>query len=100
MAHQDRNAAYALILRLMEKPYAYDFFAAVRRIEVSKGTPARTGASHRLRDDPIRFGQDPSLAFAPSTVHALHAGRARRARSHVRSTSWACSARTARSPCT
>lgn len=74
MAHQDRNATYALILRLMEKPYSYDFFAAVRRIEVAKQTPKRTGASSRLRDDPIRFGQDPSLAFAPSTIHAYTPG--------------------------
>ena len=74
MAHQDRNASYALILRLMEKPYAYDFFSAVRRIEVSKRTAARTGASQRLRDDPIRFGQEPSLAFAPSTLHAYTPG--------------------------
>ena len=74
MAHQDRNATYALILRLMEKPYAYDFFAAVRRIEVQKGTPSRTGAGQRLRDDPVRFGQEPSLAFAPSTLHAYTPG--------------------------
>ena len=74
MAHQDRNAAHALILRLMEKPYAYDFFAAVRRIETAKNTPARTGASQRLRDDPIRFTQEPSLAFAPSTIHAYAPG--------------------------
>lgn len=74
MAYQDRNATYALILRLMEKPYAYDFYAAVRRIEVAKQTPARTGASQRLRDDPIRFGQDPSLAFAPSTIHSYAPG--------------------------
>ncbi len=74
MAHQDRNATYALILRLMEKPYAYDFFAAVRRIEVAKRTPARTGASQRLRDDPVRFGQEPSLAFAPSTVQSYTPG--------------------------
>ena len=74
MAYQDRNATYALILRLMEKPYAYDFFAAVRRIEVAKQTPSRTGASQRLRDDPIRFGQEPSLAFAPSTLNAYIPG--------------------------
>ena len=74
MAYQDRNATYALILRLMEKPYAYDFFAAVRRIEVAKQTPKRTGASQRLRDDPIRFGQEPSLAFATSTINSYKPG--------------------------
>ncbi|MBZ0173181.1 MAG: type VI secretion system baseplate subunit TssG [Phycisphaerales bacterium] len=75
MAHPDRNATYALILRLMEKPYAYDFFAAVRRIECAKHAPRRIGASLRLRDDPIRFAQEPSLAFAASTLHAYAPGK-------------------------
>lgn len=76
MAHPDRNATYALILRLMEKPYAYDFFAAVRRIECSKHAGRRVGASLRLRDDPIRFAQEPSLAFAASTLQAYSPGKA------------------------
>lgn len=75
MADSDRNATYALILRLMEKPYAYDFFTAVRRIECAKRAGSRIGASVRLRDDPIRFAQEPSLAFAGSTVQAYSPGR-------------------------
>jgi|JRYH01.1.fsa_nt_gb type VI secretion system protein ImpH len=75
MADPDRNATYALILRLMEKPYAYDFFAAVRRLECAKAAGSRIGASLRLRDDPVRFAQEPSLAFASSTVQAYAPGR-------------------------
>lgn len=75
MADPDRNATYALILRLMEKPFAYDFFAAVRRIECARHPTRRVGASRRLRDDAIRFGQEPSLAFAPSTIRAYSPGR-------------------------
>ncbi len=76
MADTDRNETYALILRLMEKPYAYDFFAAVRRIECARRAAGRIGASRRLRDDTIRFAQEPSLAFAPSTIAAFSPGRA------------------------
>jgi hypothetical protein len=57
MADQDRNATYALILRLMEKPYAYDFFPAVRG---SSAPDARGGASGSPsasgRSDPVRPG--------------------------------------------
>lgn len=79
MADPDRNATYALILRLMEKPYAYDFFAAVRRIECSRRAGSRIGASLRLRDDPVRFAQEPSLAFASSTIQSYAPGRDGRA---------------------
>ena len=34
----------------------------------------RVGATHDLREDPIRFGQGPSLAFAPSTLESFRAG--------------------------
>jgi len=75
MADPDRNATYALILRLMEKPFAYGFYSAVRRIECAKRAPSRTGASLRLKDDPLRFAQEASLAFAPSTVAAFSPGK-------------------------
>lgn len=74
MAQPHRSETYALILRLMEKPYAYDFFQAVRRIENARATPAPIGSSSRLADDPVRFGQEASLAFATSTIHSYRAG--------------------------
>lgn len=74
MANQDRNETYALILRLMEKPYAYGFYPAVRRIECARRPGRRVGQSERLKDDPIRFGQEASLAFAPSTIASFKPG--------------------------
>ena len=68
MANTDRTAAYALVLRLMEKPHAFDFFQAVRRIECARPREPRIGASTRLKEDPVRFAQQASLAFPSSTV--------------------------------
>jgi type VI secretion system protein ImpH len=80
MAHPDRSATFALILRLMERPHAFDFFTAVRRIEAVMGDGGpMLGATTRLRQDPVRFSQGASLAFEPSTIKSFSpgAGRAR-----------------------
>ena len=62
-----------LIQRLMEHPHAFEFFRAVRLLECHfRGSP-RIGTSKRLREDPIRFGQKPSLAFAPSSIDGFEA---------------------------
>jgi type VI secretion system protein ImpH len=69
MAHPDRSATFALILRLMERPHAFDFFQAVRRIEAVMGNGApMLGATTRPRQDPVRFMQSPTLAFEPSAI--------------------------------
>ena len=68
MAREDGTATAPLIERLMARPYAFDFFAAVRRLECSHRRLPRIGHSQRPGEDPVRFGQEPSLAFAPSTV--------------------------------
>jgi hypothetical protein len=89
MAHQDRNAAHALILRLMEKPYAYDFFAAVRRVEVSKnGAPrarARPTPPRRPRSASARNPRSPSRP--PPSTPTTPGSRTQPDR--CRSTSWA-----------
>lgn len=53
---------------LRDEPWRFDFFQAVRRIEAARARCPRIGTSARPTDDPVRFGQLPSLAFAPSTV--------------------------------
>ena len=60
----------ALFKRMTAEPFLFDFFHAVRRLECAgaAGGQPRVGTSVRARQDPIRFAQDPSLAFAPSTV--------------------------------
>jgi type VI secretion system protein ImpH len=54
---------------------AYEFFAALRRIECAAPQAPRLGRGARAADDPVRLGQVPSMAFAP----AMFAEAARRA---------------------
>lgn len=53
---------------LRDESWRFDFFQAVRRIEAAQQRFPRIGTSARPGDDPVRFGQLPSLAFAPSTL--------------------------------
>lgn len=62
-----------LIARLVESPYAFAFFRAVRLMECHFRDAPRVGTSQRLKDEWIRFGQKPSLAFAPSSVDQFDA---------------------------
>jgi len=73
MASTDRAAAdrVALLRELTDHPYQFDFFQALRRLEAAYRDAPRIGRSLRPVDDPIRFGQEPSLAFAPATLSAL-----------------------------
>jgi type VI secretion system protein ImpH len=57
--------------RLQETPYRFGFYQALRQIECAYPQKARIGASSRPVEDPVRFGQEPSMAFAPSTLSAL-----------------------------
>lgn len=74
----ERSAAWDQLRELLEKlsaePWAYDFFAATRRLEVlagkTQGAPG-VGRSLRASEDPVRFAQEPSLAFAPSTISGV-----------------------------
>ncbi len=81
MAGEDRSAPHPVTDRagaasngselaaaLRERPWELDFFQAVRRLECIRPGSVPLGSSSRLADDPVRFGQEPSLAFAPSTV--------------------------------
>src|SRR5262245_3766004 len=54
-----------------EKPYAYDFFQTLRRIQCLYAAKPRLGEGLRPADEPVRLGQEPSLAFAPATITAL-----------------------------
>lgn len=75
MASEDRAAADRLIDDLAARPHEFDFYQAVRRLECAWPEKPRVGHSRTAKDDPVRFSQEPSLAFAPSNVWALkHAG--------------------------
>ncbi len=70
MASESRTAArrLALLKSLKERPYAHGFYRTVRQLECAHPEHPRLGESRRPADDPIRLGQEPSLAFATSTL--------------------------------
>jgi type VI secretion system protein ImpH len=57
--------------QLREAPYGFSFHQAVRRIEAAHPHKPRVGTSFRAADDPVRFGQDPSLAFPPAEISSV-----------------------------
>jgi len=71
METPDRTPTTDLISRFHQTPYAFDFFRAARLLEAQDPSVARIGTSYHPREDPIRFGQNPSLVFAPSTIEAF-----------------------------
>ena len=75
MDAEDRTKAYSLVNRLYEQPYAFNFFMAVRRLECAHPRSPRTGHSRSPAADPIRFCQEPSLCFPPSTLQKLEFGK-------------------------
>lgn len=58
-----------LLQKLEREPYAFDFFLAMRRLQVLDPT-MNLGKSLRPRDDRLRLQQQPDLRFSPSTVRA------------------------------
>jgi type VI secretion system protein ImpH len=60
-----------VIERLAKEPFSFDFFRAVRLLEASAPDAPPLGRSLLPRDDPVRFGQTPSLSFAPSTMESV-----------------------------
>jgi type VI secretion system protein ImpH len=79
MAGDPRPTPDALELeeRLREAPWRFDFFQALRRLECAHRERPRIGEAVRLRDEYLRLGQDPSLAFAPSTLASFETDGAR-----------------------
>lgn len=64
----DDAARDALFFRLNQEPWSFNFYQAVRRLECAHLQLPRLGCSQRPSDDPVRFGQEPTLAFPPATV--------------------------------
>ena len=69
--------ADALWRHLHERPYDFDLFQALRRIEGAHPHLPRLGAALRPQDEPVRFTQEPALNFAPAPISQTqpsHAG--------------------------
>lgn len=56
---------------LADNPYKFDFFHALRHIECVNPDKEKIGLSVKPSDDPVRLGQEPSMAFAASTLSAF-----------------------------
>jgi len=61
----------AWLLELEERPFDADFHLALRRLECLYSERPRLGEGMRPSDEPVRIGQDPSTAFAPSALTAF-----------------------------
>lgn len=55
------------------EPYAHDLFHALRWIDALSGARKPLGRDTVARHEPVRLRQEPSMAFAPSTVAAARA---------------------------
>ena len=73
-------AAEALLARLEAAPWSFHLYTALRALEAAHADRPRFGQSARLRDDPVRFGQEPTLAFAPATIASFQRAGTRPAR--------------------
>jgi type VI secretion system protein ImpH len=71
MASPVRPPADSVVARLTEKPYGYDFFAAVRLLQSYFPAQPRVGHSRSLAQDGLRLAHTPFLDFAPATLEAL-----------------------------
>ncbi len=67
-----RELQDALWQRLRAKPYAFDLFQALRRIEGAHPHLPRLGMAQRPQDEPVRFAQEASLSFAPAPIASVN----------------------------
>jgi type VI secretion system protein ImpH len=77
MARPERSAPdpVALLQSLAAEPWRFDFFQALRRIECAYRERPRLGRAQRPAEEAVRLGEDPSLAFAPSTLSSFTPGQ-------------------------
>jgi type VI secretion system protein ImpH len=75
MADDGRPASYTVTSALQQDPYRFDLFQAIRGLECLYRDKPRLGRALRAADDPIRLGQEPSLAFAASTLASFEPGK-------------------------
>jgi len=64
----------ALFSRLEAEPWRFHPYTALRLLEAALSSRPRFGQSIRLKDDAARFGQEPSLAFAPASLASFRWG--------------------------
>lgn len=72
MADPNRNPTAAVSAppgaeEVLRDPLSHDFFAALRRLQTALPMPP-IGSAQRPGEEPVRFGQEASLAFAPTAI--------------------------------
>ncbi len=65
------EAAAALFDQLADRPGRFDLFQALRRIEAAHPHLPRLGEALRPIDEPVRFGGEATLTFAPTAITRL-----------------------------
>ncbi len=75
MAAKSRRTVPPLIEELRNRPYRFDFYQAVRLVELARGVgvdpdskAVAIGEGADPRKEAVRFEADPSLAFPPSSI--------------------------------
>jgi type VI secretion system protein ImpH len=71
MAGTDGQTTDSLIQQIAGDPFRFDFCRAVRLLQASQPDRPRVGYSLSPQEDFLRFWQNPSLAFAPSTIESM-----------------------------
>jgi type VI secretion system protein ImpH len=56
---------------LEERPYDFDFYQVLRRLESLYPNKPRIGRALRPADEPVRLGQETSMSFAPAPLAAF-----------------------------
>ena len=59
-----------------DSPWKFDYFAVMRRLEATAQSSPRWGRALLPSAEPIRVGQEPSLAFAPASFSRFEAATA------------------------
>jgi type VI secretion system protein ImpH len=59
---------------LADAPHRHDFYQTMRQLECLYPARPRWGEALRPGDEPVRLGQDPDLAFAPTPLAAFERG--------------------------
>ncbi|MES9831279.1 MAG: type VI secretion system baseplate subunit TssG [Candidatus Thiodiazotropha sp. LLP2] len=73
-AGSEKNSL-GLFDRLQQSPYRFDFYQAMRRLECAYPEEPRLSQSRHANRDKIRLGQDPTMAFQPSTLSSFRQGK-------------------------
>ncbi|GAA5167588.1 type VI secretion system baseplate subunit TssG [Viridibacterium curvum] len=57
--------------KLEAEPFAHDFYQTLRRLECLHSDKPRWGTALRPADEPVRLAQEPTMAFAPSSLSSF-----------------------------